>query len=703
MDRKRILITGVSGLLGNNLAHYFKDKYEILGLYCAHPVSIKGIQTQRVNILSEADLRNVVQDFKPQVLIHSASMTNVDQCEINKELARKVNLLGTRVIVESANGDNSIKLIYISTDSVYDGSKGYFSETDKIKPLNYYGLSKYEGELECLKRSNSLILRTNIFGWNIQDKKSLGEWILGELKEKREIKCFKDAYFSSIYTLELARTIDIAIKKNLSGIYNCGSSDSCSKYEFAVKIADCFGFNNKLITSISIDDFNFNAKRGKRLSLNVDKFQKKLDYKLPSIAQSIEVFYRDYKCGLSNEIKQNQFNAQEKSVFIPYGKQWIDENDIQSVVRVLRSERITQGPKIEEFEMILSERCGAKYAVAVSSGTAALHLACLAAGIEEEDEVITSPISFVGSANCVLYCGGRPVFADIREDTCNINPVKIRNEISSKTKAIIPVHFTGLPCDMEAIKKIAEKRRLVVIEDACHALGAEFLGSDRKWHKVGSCSHSDMAVFSFHPVKHITTGEGGAIMTNKSELYEKLVLLRSHGITKDSSKFTNLQSAPPWYYEMQELGFNYRITDIQCALGLSQLKKLGLFVEKRRLIAAMYDKAFKDIKNVKTPIEPKAGKSAYHLYVVQIDFEKIGKNRSSVMNELMEKGIGTQVHFIPIHLQPYFRRSFGFQLGNFPLAESYYEQCLTLPLYPMMTNENVEQVINEVTNLAGNK
>ncbi len=274
-----MLITGVSGLLGNNLAYYFKNKYEILGLYHTNPVSIESIQTQRIDILSEADFRNIVQGFKPQVLIHCASMTNVDQCEMNKELARKVNLLGTKVVVESTNGDNSIKLIYISTDSVYDGSKGCFSETDKVKPLNYYGLSKYEGELECLKKSNSLILRTNIFGWNIQDKKSFGEWILSELKQKREIKCFKDAYFSSIYTLEFARTIDIALQKNLNGIYNCGSSDSCSKYEFAVKIADCFGFNKKLITPIAIDDFDFKARRGENLILNISKLQKKSDIK----------------------------------------------------------------------------------------------------------------------------------------------------------------------------------------------------------------------------------------------------------------------------------------------------------------------------------------------------------------------------------------------------------------------------------------
>lgn len=397
--------------------------------------------------------------------------------------------------------------------------------------------------------------------------------------------------------------------------------------------------------------------------------------------------------------------------FIPYGRQWIDDSDIEEVVKVLKSYLITQGPKVKEFEEALAGYCGAKYAVAVSSGTAALHLACLVAGIKSGDEVITSPITFVASANCVLYCGGKPIFADIEKDTYTINADEIKKKINPKTKAIIPVHFAGLPCDMEAIKEIADEHNSVIIEDACHALGAEWLDSSGKWNRSGSCSHSDMTVFSFHPVKHITTGEGGSVLTNNPEYYKKLLLLRNHGITKDPEKFTNRDLAfslnpeslilnpNSWYYEMQELGFNYRITDIQCALGLSQLKKIDSFVARRREIAAMYNAAFKDIKCIKTPAEQETMRSSWHLYVLQIDFEQTGKSQSLIMNELREKRIGTQVHYIPVHLQPFYQKHFGTRRGDCPNAEKYYSKCLSIPLYPAMNNSDVERVINEIINM----
>jgi len=702
-NKQRLLITGVSGLLGGNLAYYFKDKYEILGLYYSHPVIIYGVYTEKCDISQFSNIESIVKWFKPSVIIHCASLTNVDQCETERDMTRLINTLSTRHLVESIS--NHVTLIYISTDSVYDGGAGNFSELDEahIAPQNYYGTSKYEGEIESLNHSNTLVLRTNIFGWNIQPKKSLGEWILDELKAQRQINCFKDAYFSSIYTMELSRVIDIAIQKNLTGIFNCGSADSCSKYEFALKIADYFGFNKELVIPISIDKFNFRAKRGKNLSLNVNGIQKALDYKLPTIDQSIESFYRDYKSGMPELMKINQLEAQPEGVVLPYGHQYIGEDDIHAVVDVMRSARLTQGPKVDEFERELAQYCGAKYAVAVSSGTAALHLACLAAGINEGHEAVTSPVTFVASANCILYCHGRPVLADIDGETYNIAPSEIRNRLTSMTRSIIPVHFAGLPCDMERIRKISDEHGLIVIEDACHALGSKWQESDGKWHLTGSCSHSDMTVFSFHPVKHITTGEGGAITTNSEELYKKLMMLRSHGITRESDKFVNKKLAfsaadvpNPWYYEMQELGFNLRITDIQCALGLSQLKKLDSFVSRRREIVSMYNKAFENISCLKIPVELKTHQSSWHLYVVQIDFEKLGKSRCSIMNKLYKQGVGTQVHYIPVHLQPYYRSKLGYKEGDYPIAEAYYSRTLSLPLFPKMTDEEVEKVIRTV-------
>lgn len=697
-----MLITGVSGLLGNNIAYYFKNEYEILGLYNSNPVIISGVCTERCDISNGDSIKKIISEFNPSVIIHSASLTNIDQCEMDRDSTWKVNVLGTKYLVESIQ-ERDVKLIYISTDAVYDGDKGNYSEYDDIIPLNYYGFSKYEGEAEVAKKVNSLIFRTNIFGWNIQDKKSLGEWILGELKVSRNINGFKDAYFSSIYTIEFARVIDIAIRKNLSGVYNCGSSDSCSKYEFARKIADSFGLDRGLISPISIDESKLKVKRGKRLTLNVYKIQEALDYRLPTIEQSIDSFYRDYMCGLPEKIKHDDRTPQQKHTFMPYGRQCIDENDIQAVVRSLRSSRITQGPKVEQFEEALAEYCGAKYAVAVSSGTAALHIACLAAGIIDADEVITSPITFIASANCILYCGGKPIFADIQNDSCNINPAEIKTKINPATKAIIPVHFAGLPCDMEEIKRIANEHGLMIIEDACHALGAEWQDSAGRWHKVGSCSHSDMTVFSFHPVKHITTGEGGAVVTNSPSLYEKLLLLRNHGITKKPERFickdwafSSNAEVNPWYYEMQELGFNYRITDMQCALGLSQLKKLDWFISKRREIAGIYNKTFSNTSLIVTLKEPHGRKSAYHLYVIRTDFDKAKKSRSALMNKLKDKGIGTQVHYIPVHLQPYYTNRFNYKEGDYPVAEDYYKKALSLPMFPDMSDENVIKVINSL-------
>jgi perosamine synthetase len=708
--KTRLLITGVSGLLGNNLAYYFKDKYEILGLYNSHPVTINGIRTEECDITNKNSIKRVINEFEPSIIMHCASLTNVDQCETEKDATNKINVLSTGYIVECVD-NKDVKLIYISTDAVYNGIKGNFSENDDVSPLNYYGLSKYEGELEVAKKEESLVFRTNIFGWNIQNKKGLGEWVLDELQANRRINGFNDACFSSIYTLEFARIIDIAIKKDLSGVYNCGSADSCSKYEFAIKIADCIGFDKALISPISIDDFYFQAERGKRLGLNVNKLQRKLGYRLPTVDQSVEAFYRDYKCGLQDEIKQNVSSTQEQSAIIPYGRQWIDENDIQAVISLMRSERITQGPKVEEFEDALAEYCGAKYAVAVNSGTSALHIACLAAEVKEGDEVITSPITFVASSNCAVYCGAKPVFADIDHKTYNVAVEEIRDKINTQTKAVIPVHFAGQSCDMESIRKVIMNKekefgnKIFIIEDASHALGSFYKGK-----YVGSCAFSDMTVMSFHPVKHITMGEGGAVLTNDEMLYKKLKRLRSHGITNNPSEFVykdqalvnpqsaieNPQSVNPWYYEQVDLGYNYRITDIQCALGVSQLKKLRNFCKRRSEIADIYNEAFGGMESIQIPFESEDCSSNFHLYVLQIDFNKIGLSRTQFMIDLKRHGVNTQVHYIPVHTQPYYQNNFGTAWGDFPVAEKYYQKCLSIPLFPAMTNHAVGRVVDAI-------
>ena len=385
-----------------------------------------------------------------------------------------------------------------------------------------------------------------------------------------------------------------------------------------------------------------------------------------------------------------------KKRLIPYGKQWITAEDIQAVADVLASDWITQGPTINEFEEAVARYCGARFAVAVSSGTAALHLAALAAEFGPGDEVITSPITFVASANCALYTGALPVFADIDEQTFCMDPVEVTYRITSKTKGIIPVHFAGHPCDMPALWEEASKKGITVIEDASHAIGAS-CESEGGRIMVGSCAHSHMAVFSFHPVKHITTGEGGMVTTNDEALYRKLITLRTHGITRDPELLTRDEG--PWYYEMQSLGYNYRITDFACALGIKQLEKLDNFVQRRREIVQSYNEAFQSEEELILPLEKMGNRSSWHLYVVQLRT----LDRLKVFNELRELGLGVNVHYIPVHLQPYFRDKFGYGEGDFPRAELYYSRVLTLPLYPGMSPDDVQYVIESVKRVLGHE
>lgn len=383
-------------------------------------------------------------------------------------------------------------------------------------------------------------------------------------------------------------------------------------------------------------------------------------------------------------------------MYIPYGKQNISKEDVRAVADVLRSEFLTQGPVVPRFENSIAEYCGAKYGFAVNSATSALHIACLALDVKPNDRVWTTPISFVASANCALYCGAHVDFVDIDAKTYNMCPQKLAQKLiqakkdGALPKVVIPVHLSGQCCDMQAIHKLSKEYGFSIIEDASHAIGGKYLDKP-----IGSCQYSDITVFSFHPVKIITTGEGGMALTNDAELGARMARLRSHGITRDAQSMTK-EPDGPWYYEQLELGYNYRMTDIQAALGLSQFKKLDQFVEERHQIARRYGDLFKDI-DVTVPYQDEKTYSAFHLYIVRVKPLKDNISHKEMFTRLRNNGIGVNLHYIPIYRQPHYAKM-GYQPSAYPEAEKYYSEAISLPIYPGLTASQQKEVVNNFEN-----
>ena len=395
---------------------------------------------------------------------------------------------------------------------------------------------------------------------------------------------------------------------------------------------------------------------------------------------------------------------------IPYGRQSISDEDIAAVVAVLRGDFLTQGPIVEQFEKRFAARVGAQHAIAVNSATAALHLALRVAGVGVGDRVVTSPITFLASANCAAYVGATPDFSDIDPVTYTIDPVALEIEWKPDTRAVVAVDYAGQACDLPEIARIARAHGAVVIEDACHGVGGAFhAGSSQDRFKIGGHPWADLTVFSFHPVKTMTTGEGGMLVTDRADWAALARTLRSHGIVRDPAQFATASDDPvlgekgPWFYEMQELGWNYRLTDLQCALGLAQLGRLDAFLSRRREIVAAYNAAFASLEWMTTPglrDERDEATTSWHLYTAQIDFVALGRTRAQVMAELREAGIGTQVLYIPVHLQPWYRDTFGYGPGKCPIAEAFYARTLSLPLYPAMTEADLTHVVAAVRRLS---
>ena len=378
--------------------------------------------------------------------------------------------------------------------------------------------------------------------------------------------------------------------------------------------------------------------------------------------------------------------------FIPYGRQWLDEDDINAVAEVLRSDWLTTGPKVAEFEEDFAESVGATHAVAVSNGTAALHCATHALGIGPGDEVIVPTMTFAATANCVIFEGATPVFADVDRDTLLIDTAEVESRITEATRAVIAVDYAGQPCEYDRLQAIADRYGLALIDDACHALGGRY-----KSRPVGSLA--DLNTFSFHPVKHMTTGEGGMVTTEDSELAGRMRLFRNHGIATDHHERNRQDS---WYYEMVELGHNYRLTDVQCALGITQLAKVSAWVERRQEIAACYDEAFKDVPRVSPLVTREEVAHAHHLYVVRLRSERPDEDRARVFSRLRSERIGVNVHYVPVHLHPFYRQRCGTRPGQFPVAEDAYSRIISLPMFPRMTDEDVKIVVSALAQAVRN-
>jgi len=387
---------------------------------------------------------------------------------------------------------------------------------------------------------------------------------------------------------------------------------------------------------------------------------------------------------------------------ISYSKQSIDQSDIDAVITVLNGDWLTQGPAVETFENDLKSYFGAKNSCAVVNGTSALHLTGLALGWQTGDVVITSPITFLATANCIVYSGATPDFVDIDPVTYTIDPNKVEEKIKAykskgkKVKAVIGIDYAGHPCDWQALREIADKYELQLVNDNCHALGASY-NADKQYAE----KYADVVIQSYHPVKLITTGEGGAILTNDSKIDEKVRCLRTHSMTKDPNQLE--KNDGPWYYEMHEVGYNYRITDFQCALGSSQLKKLDHYVQKRRGIAKKYDESFSSVDSLKIPEAHNSVGHAYHLYPLQIDFEKLSLTKPDFFQKMKQLGINLQVHYIPVHLQPFYKRNHGFKPGDYPIAENFYDQVVSIPLYPSLTDVEIEKVVTDITKFVESK
>ena len=680
---KKILFLGGSSLLAYCWCKTVTNKSQvILGIH-NRPSELEGFESVSVDF---NNLKNQINHLNVDIIINCIGYTNVENCEINPEKAHKVNVEYPSIISKVCQ-ELSINLVHISTDHLYDGTEKKCNESNKTNPLNVYAQTKAKGEKKVLSLNpEALVIRTNFFGFGPTYRESFSDYIINNLKSNNNISLFSDVYYTPVLVSELASAIEKLIEKKCNGIYNVVSDERISKLNFGLKIVNEFSLDKSLISSVSIKSRNDLVNRPSEMSLCNDKLKKEGIF-----IKSIDDQIKDLK--IQSETKDSLLNRKK---IIPYGRQNISKEDIKSVIDVLNSDYLTQGPVVVNFEKAIASYTNSKFGVAVNSATSALHISCLALGLKKNDIVWTSPITFVASANCALYCGAKVDFIDIDPKTYNISikaltqKLEIAKKLDKLPKIIIPVHLSGQPCDMKEIHKLSKQFGFKVIEDASHGIGGKY--NDEP---TGNCKYSDITVFSFHPVKIITSGEGGMCTTNSPEIANLLCLYRSHGITRHQNEMTK-KSDGPWYYQQIDLGFNYRMTDIQAALGLSQLKRLDEFILKRHEIARKYDLSFKN-KPISTPFQSSNSYSSYHLYIIRVDNNIKELNKLDLFKKLRAAGILVNLHYIPVYQHPFYEKM-GYDANNFPESEKYYEEALSLPIHTLLTNEEQDFVIENVLN-----
>lgn len=682
---KTILFCGGSSLLAQSWIREGQPEYNyILSIH-----NRESNQNKARNVVLEyQDFKELSKKFhqlKIDIVVNCIGLTNVEACEKDEKLAEFTNVKIVETIAK-ASKDSGVKLVHISTDHLFDGTRAFASEKEKKDPVNIYGSTKSKGEDIVLDSyPEALVIRTNFFGWGPSYKPSFSDKILESLRNNKSIQLFNDVYYTPVSVASLRENILALLEKNASGVFNITSNERITKYEFGCRLADIFGYTKTLIKPISINSVQGITRRPKDMSLSNYKLSIFLSKAFTSLNEQIKV--------LKEEEEQNK-----ERLVIPYGRQDISQKDINKVVDVLRSDFITQGPVVQQFERRVANYCGVNYAFACNSATSALHIACLALGVKKGDLVWTSPISFVASSNCALYCNAEVDFVDIDGDTYNMSPIALENKLKqakaegSLPKVVIPVHLSGQSCDMKRIHDLSKTYGFKIIEDASHAIGAQYNGK-----AVGSCLYSDITVFSFHPVKIITTGEGGMCLTNDPKLSLLLGRYRSHGITRQPAEMSKAPDGP-WYYEQLNLGLNYRMNDIQAALGFSQMDRLDKFIEKRTEIAETYNDLLKD-SLVKTPKQHPDTKSSWHLYIIRLK-----KNQNLTHKQLFEKfrtsGILVNIHYIPIYRQPYYK-NLGFSSKCFQESERYYEEAISIPIFPSLTLQEQRKIVSIIKNPIG--